>query len=501
ETPFELARDAMLRGRLVRIAAGEHLLLLTVHHIAADGWALGILFRELAALYEAFREGRPSPLPDLPLRFADFAAWQREWLDGRAFDAQLAWWVKRLAGAPGVLELPTDRPRPAAPTHRGTVARFRVPPELAARLRQAAQRHGATLFMVLLAGFDLLLHRLSGEEDVVVGTPVAGRALPETEALVGFFINTLALRTGLGGDPTAAELIGRVREATLDAYAHQDLPFDRLVEALHPERTHGQNPVFQVTFAMGNVEMDPVDLGAVRARAEDTDNGAAKFDLFLEMREQAGGGIRGDLEYAAELWEPASIDHMIALYLRALEALAGDADRPLSQALALLEAVDVRTEAEACNRTARGYPRDSTVHAQFAAVAAARPDAVALVWDGGEMTYAELEERSNRLANHLVRLGVRPDEPVAVLLDRSPEMVAAFLAILKAGGAYVPLNPQYPAGRTALMLGDSGARVLVGLQGTGDRGQGTAGFASTEGVTPVWLDADAAAIAREPAAP
>ncbi|HET7232983.1 MAG TPA: amino acid adenylation domain-containing protein, partial [Longimicrobium sp.] len=497
--PFDLSADAMLRGRLVRVGEDEHLLLLTVHHIAADGWSLGILFRELAALYEAFAGGRPSPLAELPLQYADFAAWQRAWLDGDALDAQLAWWRDRLAGAPGVLELPTDFPRPAVPARHGAVARFRVPRELAARLREAARRHDATLFMVLLAGFDLLLHRLGGGDDVVVGSPVAGRTRPETEGLIGFFINTVALRTSLGGDPAVGELIRRVREATLEAYARQELPFERLVEALHPERARGQNPVFQASFAMGNVEMDPVALAGVRARAEDTDNGAAKFDLFLEMREEADGGIRGDLEYAAELWEPASAARMTALYLRLLGALAGDAERPLFDAVALADAADARAEEARWNRTARGYPRDSTIHAQFAAAARARPGAVALAWDGGEMTYGELDARSSRLANHLVRRGVRPDEPVAVLLRRSPEMVVAFLAILKAGGAYVPLNPQYPAGRTALMLADSGARLLITDtgRGTGDGGRETGGWTADEPGT-VLLDGDAAAIGGEP---
>jgi amino acid adenylation domain-containing protein len=458
--PFDLSRDPALRGRLVRIAAGEHLLLLTVHHIAADGWSLGILFRELAALYDAFRAGRPSPLAPLPLQYADFAAWQRAWLTEAALEPQLAYWRRRLDGAPALLELPADRPRPAARTWAGGTTHFVVPPALAARLREAAQRHDATLFMVLLAGFGLLLQRLGGGDDVVVGSPVAGRARPETEALIGFFINTVPLRTELGGAPTVAEVIRRVRETTLEAYAHQDLPFERLVEALQPERAAGVNPLFQVSFAMGNVEMDPVDLDGARVRQVDVHSGAAKFDLFLEMRETAGG-LRGDLEYAAELWEPATVERMVGLYLRVLEALAGDADVPAAEAVALAGAAEARAEAEAWNRTARDYPRESTIHARFAAAAKAHADRVALLWDGGEMTYRELDERSARLANHLVRLGVRPDEPVAVLLERSPEMVVAFLAALRAGGAYVPLNPQYPAGRTALMLEDSGARVLV----------------------------------------
>ncbi|MDB4948385.1 MAG: pcbAB [Gemmatimonadetes bacterium] len=459
-TAFDLSRDGVLRGRLVRIGRDEHLLLLTVHHIAADGWSIGVLFREMAALYEAFREGRPSPLPDLPVQYADFAAWQRGWLSDEVLAPQLAYWRARLADAPRVMELPTDRPRPTEGRHRGGMLRFSVPADLAARLRETARRHDATTFMVLLAAFDLLLHRLGGGDDLVVGSPVAGRARPETEGLIGFFINTVALRTDLGGDPTPAELIGRVREATLEAYAHQDLPFERVVEALHPDRAAGLNPVFQASFALGNVEMAPVDLPGVRVQPQDVHSGTAKFDLFLEMHEH-GGALRGDLEYAADLWEPATAERMAALYVLLLEALADDADRPLSAALAAADGADARAEAEAWNRTARGYPRESTIHARFAEIAAERTEAVALSWDGGEMTYGELDARSNRLAHHLVGNGLRPDQPVAVLLNRSPELVVAFLAALKAGGAYVPLNPHYPAARTALMLDDCRARVLV----------------------------------------
>ncbi|HSU14721.1 non-ribosomal peptide synthetase [Longimicrobium sp.] len=499
--PFDLAAGPMLRGRLARIAPDEHLLALNVHHIAADGWSLGILFGELSKLYEAIVSGRPSPLPPLPLQYADFAAWQRARLTDEVRAAQLDYWRARLDGAPGVLDLPTDRPRPASPSHEGGIVRFTVPATLAARLREAARRHAATPFMVLLAGFDLLLHRLGAGDDLVVGSPVAGRARPETEGLIGFFINTVALRAELRGDPTIGELIGRVREATLGAYANQELPFESVIEALNPQRVPGVTPFFQVSFAMGNVEMDPVDLGGVRARPEDVYSGSTKADLFLEIRE-SGGALHGDLEYAARLWEPATAERIVALYLRLLEAVAGDADLPLSAAIARVDEPRARAEAEAWNRTARPYPRESTIHAEFAAVAASRADAVALRWDGGEMTYGALDERSSRLANHLRRHGVRVDQPVAVLLPRGPEMVIAFLAVLKAGGAYVPLNPQYPASRNALMLEDCGARVLVTaegtIEGTRDRGQGTGGIGHDR-VTVVRVDADAGAIAAESA--
>ncbi|HEX6751658.1 MAG TPA: amino acid adenylation domain-containing protein [Longimicrobium sp.] len=491
ETPFDLMRDVLLRAVLIRVSPEEHLLVLNLHHVAGDGWSVGVLFREIAALYAAFRDGRPSPLPDLPVQYADFAVWQREWLREEVLEAQLAYWRGRLAGAPAVLELPTDRPRPAVQTYRGAVLSFEIPAELTARLREAARRADATLFMVLLAGFDLLIHRLSGRDDVVVGSPIAGRVRREVEGLIGFFVNTMALRTDLSGDPTFAELVGRVRETTLEAYAHQDLPFERVVEELQPERTLSHNPLFQVAFALQNVAMEPVDAPGLRLSLEDVDSGTSKFDMFLEMLEE-GGRLRGNLEYATDLWEPATVRRMVALFLRLLEGVAGDGALPISHA-ALLDGADASGEVSAWNRTARDYPRESTVHARFAAVAAARPEAVAVSWEGGAMTYAELDARANRIANHLVRLGVTADEPVALLADRSPGLIAAILGILKAGGAYVPINPKYPRSRVALMLDDCGARVIVT----------ESAFAPVlperDGLTVVSLDADAGAIALEPA--
>ena len=488
-TPFDLSRDRMLRAVLVRVAADEHLLVLDLHHVAGDGWSIGVLFREIAALYEAFAAGRSSPLPAPPVQYADYAVWQREWLREEVLEAQLEYWRGRLAGAPAVLELPTDRPRPAVQTYRGEVIPFALPAELTARLRAAARREGATLFMVLLAGFDLLIHRLSGRDDVVVGSPIAGRVRREVEGLIGFFVNTMALRTDLSGDPTVGELIGRVREATLEAYAHQDLPFERVVEELQPERTLSHNPLFQVAFALQNVAMEPVDAPGLRLRLEDVDSGTSKFDMFLEMRED-GAVLRGNLEYATDLWERATVERMIALFIRLLGALAADRALPVSRAR-LLEPGDAASHARGEDGAAREYPRDASIHAVFAGRARETPNAVAVEWAGGTMTYAELDLRSNRLAHHLVALGVRADQPVAVVHERSPQLVAAILAILKAGGAYVPVNPGYPRSRTALMLEDSGARVLV---------TASAHLASLpeHGLAAVVLDADAPRISTRP---
>jgi amino acid adenylation domain-containing protein len=459
EHPFDLRRGPMLRALLIRAGETEHTLVLNLHHVAGDGWSIDLLFREMSALYAAFRAGEPSPLPELPLQYADYAEWQREWMAGGALDEQLAYWRGRLAGAPAVLELPTDRPRPAVQSHRGESYAFEVRPALAARLRALARETDATLFMVLLAAFDLLIHRLSGREDVVVGSPIAGRMRGEVEGLIGFFVNTMALRTDLSGDPTFRALIGRVRETTLEAYAHQDLPFERVVEAIQPDRTLSHNPLFQVAFALQNVPMEPVRLPGLTLRLEEVDSGTSKFDLFLEMEEQ-GERLRGRVEYATDLWEPDTAARMIRLFLHLLDGVAADPDRPASHT-ELVDAAQRRTLVERWSGAARVHPREGTVHGTFAAVAESDPSRTALSWDGGTMTYGELHERSSRLANHLRALGVTAEEPVALVMDRSPELVVAVLAILKAGGAYVPVNPQYPRSRVELMLADCGARVVL----------------------------------------
>jgi amino acid adenylation domain-containing protein len=489
EHPFDLRRDLMLRALLIRVRPDEHVLVLNLHHVAGDGWSIGVLFRELAALYGALRDGGVPALDDLPVQYADFAAWQRAWLSGDALDAQLAYWRGRLAGAPAVLELPTDRPRPAVQSHRGDVRSFEVCPALHARLVALAREADATPFMVLLAAFDLLVHRLSGRDDIVVGSPVAGRVRAETEGLIGFFVNSMALRTDLSGDPTFRELVARVRETTLEAYAHQDLPFERVVEALHPERTLSHNPLFQVAFALQNVAMEPVDLAGLSLRLEPVDSGTSKFDLFLEMEER-GGRLRGSLEYATDLWEPASVDRMIGLFLQLLEAVAAHPDRRVSAA-ELVDGVERRTLTLRWSGRPGAYPRASTVHAEFARVAGARPQATALSWDGGTMTYGELHARSSRLANHLRRAGVGPDAPVALLVERGPEAVVALLGILKAGGAYVPVDPRYPAERIRAMLDDCGARVAVAQERVASLLDGGPARA-------VLIDRDADAIRREP---
>jgi amino acid adenylation domain-containing protein len=491
EHPFDLRHGLMLRALLVRLGEAEHTLVLNLHHVAGDGWSIDLLFRELSALYAAFCAGEPSPLPEPPLQYADYAEWQRGWMAGGALDEQLAYWRERLAGAPAVLELPTDRPRPAVQSHRGESRAFKVRPALAARLRALARETDATLFMVLLAAFDLLVHRLSGRDDVVVGSPIAGRMRGEVEGLIGFFVNTMALRTDLSGDPTFRALVGRVRETTLEAYAHQDLPFERVVQAVQPDRALSHNPLFQVAFALQNVPMEPVRLPGLTLRLEEVDSGTSKFDLFLEMEEQ-GERLRGRLEYATDLWEPDTADRMIRLFLHLLDGVAADPDRPASRA-ELADAGERRRLVERWSGAARVHPHEGTVHGTFAAVAESDPSRVALSWDGGTMTYGELHARSSRLACRLRALGVTADEPVALVMDRSPELVAAVLAVLKAGGAYVPVNPQYPRSRVELMLADCGARVVLAQEAL------AASVPAEMGMRIVIVDAERDALAAESA--
>jgi amino acid adenylation domain-containing protein/non-ribosomal peptide synthase protein (TIGR01720 family) len=460
--PFDLSAGPLLRGALLRLADDEHVLLLTMHHVICDGWSLGVLAREASALYDAFSRGEPSPLSPLPVQYVDFAAWQRGWLAGEVLDAELAWWRGRLAGAPPLLEIATDRPRAAQPGEAGGRVLVTVGAETAEALRALSRASGATLFMTLMAGWQLLLSRYSGQTDVSVGTPIAGRNRLETEGLIGFFVNTLVLRTDLSGNPGFRTLLGRVREATLDAYGHQDVPFERLVEELAPERSLAHSPLFQAVFTLQNNGGDALRLGALQAEPLDAGAGAAKFDLSLTLAESADGTIHGALDYRAELFDAETIERMGEHLGALLQGVAADPDRPVAE-VPLLAEDERRQVVEAWNQTDRPFPRDVTLHALFDQHVRERPDAEALAWGDVSLSYAELDARANQLAYHLRRYGVGPDARVGVLLERSLELIVSILAIIKAGGCYVPLDPTYPAERLRLMLDDSGARVLVTL--------------------------------------
>jgi amino acid adenylation domain-containing protein len=462
--PFDLSRGPLFRARLVRLGAAEHVLLLTVHHAVSDGWSLEVLFHDLAALYGAFAAGRPSPLPELPVRYTDFSMWQREHVTGQGLAQLLAYWEPRLRGAP-LLELPADHPRPPRPSFRGGIHRFRIPPGVSARLRALAPAAGATPFMALLAAFKLFLARHTGEWDVVVGSPIAGRTHRETEGMVGFFANTLALRTGLGGDPTFREALGRVRETTLGAYAHDDLPFERLVEALGVERDPGRNPVFQVVFVFRD-RVPAVEAAGVRMALRPGDTDTAKFDLGLELTED-GDTLDAAFEFAVDLFEPATVARMAERFVTLLEGIAADPDARLS-GIALLTP-DERRTLEGWSRSGAPEAPAGCLHRFFEAQADRVPDAVAVEMGSEALTYAELDRRANRLARTLRARGVGSDAPVGICMRRSPEMVVAMLAVLKAGGAYLPLDPEYPAERLEYMLRDSGARVLVAGDGLAER--------------------------------
>ncbi len=487
--PFDLSAGPLFRPALLRLGSEDHVLLLSMHHIVSDEWSMGVLFRELSALYAAYREGRESPLPELPVQYADYAVWQREQLAGEVLDRQLSYWRERLAGAPELLELPTDHPRPAVQTYGGGTVPVELSPELLERLQALGRSEGATLYMTLLGAFQVLLSKYSGSEDVVVGSPIAGRTRGEVEELIGFFVNTLVLRTDLSGDPSFRETLRRVREATLGAYAHQEVPFERLVAELQPERSLSHSPLFQVMFTLQNAGDEGSALPGLSVSGVNAELASAKFDLSLALAATAQG-LRGELDYSTDLFERGTVERMLGHLERVLEQVAAHADARLSR-LELLGDAERALVLEEWNRTERPYPRGVCIHELFEAQVRERPGAVALVWGGAELTYQELEARANRLAHHLAGRGVGPEARVGVMLERGPELVVAMLAILKAGGCYVPLDPAYPAERLRLMLDDSGVRVLI------SRGD-VAGVVETGGLDVVHLDRAADALASEP---
>ncbi|HEU0052123.1 MAG TPA: amino acid adenylation domain-containing protein, partial [Longimicrobium sp.] len=488
---FDLSAGPLFRATLLRLGAEDHALLLTMHHAVSDGWSMGVLFRELSALYAAYREGRESPLPELAVQYADFAVWQRERLAGEELERQLAYWKGRLAGAPELLELATDRPRPAVRAYGGATVPVELSPELLERLEALGRSEGATLYMVLLAAFQVLLGRYGGGDDIVVGSPIAGRTRGEVEGLIGFFVNTLVLRTDLSGDPSFREVLGRVREATLGAYAHQEVPFEKLVAELQPERSLSHSPLFQVMFALQNAEGRGDALAGLEVSGVGAAGEIAKFDLSLTLSATAQG-LRGGLNYSVDLFERDTVERMLGHLARVLEQVAADASVPLSR-LELLGEPERALVLEAWNRTEADYPADRCIHELFEAQAARMPDAAAVEFEGETFSYGALNERANRLARHLAGLGVGPETRVGICLERGTEMVVSVLAVLKAGGAYVPLDPAHPAERLAFMLSDAAVPVLV------TQASLRAALPAGEGVAVVSVDGDADRIAAESA--
>jgi amino acid adenylation domain-containing protein len=459
--PFDLGHGHMLRAILFRIAGRDRILLLVMHHIAADGWSLRLLLRELAALYPAFAAGHASPLPELPIQYSDYAAWQREaQRDGR-YGSQLGYWTRQLRGAQ-LLKLPTDRPPPDEPVLEGADEPFRVDAALVGALKRLGNEEGASLFMVLLAAFDVLLWRHTGQVDVSVGTPIANRTRAELEPLIGFFVNTLVMRVDLSGDPSFRSVLRRVRTVALDAYSNQDLPFDLLVESLRPSRESGRNPLFNVMFQLlqfGRAREKRSSLFGLPFRSVSVDNRTAKFDFFLSMTE-AADGLSGTAQYDTAILDPESVSALLDRYLTLLSVIAREPDRPIG-ALEILPTAERHRLLVEWNATGAPYPRDGSIHGLFEQQARRRPGAIAIEFGTTTVTYGELNSRANRLAHHLMELGIKPGERVGVCLEPSTDTVTSLLAILKCGAAYVPLDPSSPADHLAFILREAGVRYVL----------------------------------------
>ncbi|WP_241338758.1 non-ribosomal peptide synthase/polyketide synthase [Pseudomonas aeruginosa] len=467
QQPFDLRNGPLLRARLLRLAADDHVLTLTIHHVAADGWSMRVLVEELIALYGARRQGVEATLPDLPIQYADYAIWQRHWLEAGERERQLEYWMARLGGGQSVLELPTDRQRPALPSYRGARHELQLPQALGRQLQALAQREGTTLFMLLLASFQALLHRYSGQDEIRVGVPVANRNRVETERLIGFFVNTQVLRADLDAQMPFLDLLQQTRVAALGAQSHQDLPFEQLVEALQPERSLSHSPLFQAMYNhqnLGSAGRQSLAAQLPGLSVEDLSWGAhsAQFDLTLDTYESEQG-VHAEFTYATDLFEAATVERLARHWRNLLEAVVAEPRRRLGD-LPLLDAEERATLLQRSRLPASEYPAGQGVHRLFEAQAGLTPDAPALLFGEERLSYAELNALANRLAWRLREEGVGSDVLVGIALERGVPMVVALLAVLKAGGAYVPLDPQYPADRLQYMIDDSGLRLLLSQQ-------------------------------------
>jgi amino acid adenylation domain-containing protein len=454
---FDLERGPLVRAKLVRLDQEEHLLLLTMPHIVTDGWSTGILWQELTALYGAFSEGKPSPLPELPIQYADYAVWQREWLTGEVLEEQLGYWKRQLADIPA-LEFPTDRPRPPVQTHRGVRRYLMLPRSLAEALKDLSRREGVTLFMVLLGAFQVLLSRYSGQEDIAVASPIAGRNRAETEGLIGCFVNMLVLRTDLSGDPTFRKLLGRVRETTLGAYDHQELPFEKLVEELQPQRDLSRVPFSQVMFALQNMPGEALKLPDLTLERQEVEIGTVKYDFSFFISEQPEG-LKGGLAYNLDLFDEATIERMLGHFRTLLESIAAAPDLHLSE-LPLLTKEERHQLLFEWNDTHREYP-DICIHRLFEEQAERTPEAIAVVFEDQQLTYWQLNENANRIASALAEQGIGKGSYVPVLMDRNIEMVISLLSVMKSGAAFVPLDTRWPTERLGWILDDLNSEVVL----------------------------------------
>jgi amino acid adenylation domain-containing protein len=477
---FNLSNDLLLRVTLLQLDDAEYLLMLNMHHIVSDGWSIGVLIQELGALYTAFASEKPSPLPALSIQYADFAKWQREWLQGEVLETQLAYWRQQLNGI-SMLNLPADRPRPAIQSYRGKRQFLQLPKQLSEALETLTQREGVTLFMTMLAAFKTLLYHYAQQEDIVVGSPIANRNRSEIEALIGFFVNSLVLRTDLSGNPTFRELLNRVKEVALGAYAHQDLPFEKLVEELHPDRALNQNPLFQVAFALQNAPGNQLELPELTLSPQQLDVGTARFDLEFHLWERSPNssgsnqspsnklwvdsslGISGMVIYSADLFDEATITRLIGHFQTLLESIVANPEQRIAN-LQYLSAQERDRLLVECNNTQADYPQDLCIHQLFEKQADRTPDAVALVFGEEQVTYRELNLRSNQLARYLQKMGVGAEVLVGLCCGRSLDLILGMLGILKAGGAYLILDPSYPAERSSFMVKDAQLSVVLTQQ-------------------------------------
>ncbi|MDF0668418.1 MAG: amino acid adenylation domain-containing protein [Nitrospira sp.] len=459
---FDLTHGPLVRARVWHIGEEEYVLLMTLHHIVSDGWAMDVLIRELVTYYQAGVSGQPAALPPLPIQYADYAVWQRDWMQGAVLETQLAYWKDRLGDAPAALELPTDRPRPSVQTYRGSCCEFMVPGELVQQITALSRRHGLTLYMTLLTAFTALLRHYSGQTSILVGSPVANRLRIEVEELIGLFVNTLVLRTDIPDNPRWIDLLDRVRGEVLRAQSHQDLPFEYLVDALQPERNLSHSPLFQVMFTLQTPADQSMEPPGLRVDNMEIEPGTTLFDLSLDMVLEPDR-LSGSFEYSTDLFADETIARMVRHFQELLRQIVLNPEARVS-ALGLLSQDESRHVLEDCNKTTAPYPRESCLHHLFEEQARLTPDAIAMVWNGASYSYRFLNERANQLARYLRSQGIAMESRVALCMERSLEMVAGLLGILKAGAAYVPMDPLYPRERLRFMIEDSGAQLVLTQQ-------------------------------------
>ena len=486
--PFDLTRDFPWRATLLKLGSAEHVLLLVTHHISSDEGSGEIMWRELVTLYRAFAAGKPNPLPELPTQYPDYVVWQRQWLKGAAAENHLAYWKQQLSDV-SALELPTDRPRPAVQTFRGGKQSFQFSQSLSEQLKAFRSEEGVTLFTTLLAAFKTLLHRYTGQDDIPVGSPIAGRTSAELEGLIGLFANTLVFRTDLSGNPTFRELLDRVRKVTLAAHEHRDLPFEKLIDEIHLDRDLSRSPLFQVMFAHQNAPRKVPELPGLSVSSVEINNETAKFDLSLRTWDEPHG-LRGELEYSTDLFDAATIRRMLGHFETLLQAIVTNPDRRIFN-LPILAKMEKHQLLVEWNDTKKDYPKDKCIHQLFEAQVERSPDSVAAVFADHQVTYRELNSKANELAHYLRKLGVGPEILVGVCVERSLDMIVGLLGILKAGGAYVPLDPAYPKERLAFVLQDAQVSVLLTQQRL------LATLPTTYGTQVLCLDTDWAQVARQ----